>query len=144
MTRKTKVNSTQDKVLRCLSKDVLFSVLPDCHTRVFLIATNPVKEANLVSRIHCKNCLALGGFVYDSTCDAYILNCVDYLDLGTVPVSFVASMSAVPHWKSNVPASEKVLKKYFTQKQKKDIKKFVSKFDKDFLFSYIQMLDPNT
>jgi hypothetical protein len=135
--------STEDKVLRSLNKDIILSTSTNYGTRVLGVVYSCIKESNNIVRINCGSCLALGGYVYDSTNDSYLLNCIDYLEVGTIPVSFIASVKGAPHWKTNVPASDRVLKKYLTSKQKREIKKFLSSFGKGFYLSYIQMLDPN-
>lgn len=132
----------QDKLLRYFKGSISVSE-QQRSTRIFAVVSNPVKEKNFTNSIGCKDCIPLGGFVYDAQSDSYLLQCVDYLDVGTVSISLSLTMEGFSNWHINVPIPEKALKDYLSSKQKKDIKKFFSTFDNNFLFSYVQMLDSN-
>lgn len=131
------------KLFNSLKNDFCVSTLDSCGTYVVLVAVNPVKEANQPKHISCKNFIPLGGLVYDNQSENYIINCFDLLHIGTVPVALIATAKNCPNWSSNLPLTEKLIKKFLDTKQKKEIKKFISTFNKDFIFHYVQMLDPN-
>ena len=88
-------------------------------THVFVVAINKNPAKNFVNRITCKRAMPIGGYVYDSQSDSYIVECADFLNLGTVPVAFM-------------------------QSQKNELKKFKSHFRSDeYEIDYIQLIDPN-
>jgi len=137
------MNAADNKTLRHLKGDLVVSVLESCGTRIILSACSSVKELNETKFLSCKGFLPIGNLVYELQSDNYIINCFDYIDLGTVPISLVATTKGCPSWSAKMPLPEKVIKKHLNSKQKKEIKNFLSKFDKEFSFSYVQMLDPN-
>lgn len=131
------------KLFNSLKSDLCISTLDSCGTYVVLVATSPVKEANQPVRLSCKNFVPLGGLVYDTQSDSYLINCFDLFHIGTLPMALVATVRNCPNWSSNLPLTERMIKKLLSTKQKKEVKKFISIFNKDFIFYYVQMLDPN-
>jgi len=113
-------------------------------TYVIVVAIHKDNSRNIISKISCKKGLPLGGYIYDSHSDAYYIDCVDYLHLGFVPFSFIGRIKGIKHWKSRIPMSESVIKKYLNPLQKKELKNFKNHFRvEDHDIQYIQMIDPN-
>lgn len=126
-----------------LRKSINFSPLENCFTYVIAAVASPVKENNKINSISCRNLIPLGGFVYDLKSDSYLIECFDYLRLGTLPIGFLASIESIPNWTANVPLPPKVIRKFLSRKQKKDLDNFFDSFDDTFRKFYIQMLNPN-
>jgi len=137
------MNTAESKIVRPIKNDLAFSVLDSCGTRVFVVAHSEVKELNETRFLSCKNLLPLSNLVYDSKSDSYIVDCVDYLELATIPISIVATMRSCQGWSVKVPLPEKVIKRYLSARQKKELKSFLSNFDIKISSFYVQMLDPN-
>src|SRR3990167_1972189 len=81
-----------------------------CSQRTFLVllAVHKDPEHNLINRISCKKGIAIGGFVYDSTTDSYQIPCVEYIQLGYLPISLQMQISGLPYWQIRIPLAENV------------------------------------
>ena len=113
-------------------------------THVFVVAINKNPAKNFVNRITCKRAMPIGGYVYDSQSDSYIVECADFLNLGTVPVAFMQSQKNRQEWKQYVAMPESVIKKTLSDFQRNELKKFKSHFRSDeYEIDYIQLIDPN-
>jgi len=133
----------EQKISRIL-KSQLDIRLSNNSTFLLLIAFNKInKSKNVINYISCKKALPIGGFVYDSQMDSYCINCCDYIELGSVPISIEISIKDCFNWVTKTPLPEKIFKKYLNTYQKKEIKNFISKFNEDYDISYVQMIEPN-
>lgn len=90
------------------------------NTLVFAIAVDQeYPDANVVSAVKCHGGTAFGGYAYDRGRDSYIVNCVEFHQIGRLPFSYVLTMKNVGEWQAKVPMPERVLYKHFTPQQKK-------------------------
>lgn len=113
-------------------------------TYVIVVAIHKERIKNIISRISCKKGVPLGGYIYDSHSDSYHVECVDYLHLGFIPLSFIGRIKGIKHWEIKIPMSESVIKKYLTTLQKKELKNFKTHFKaEEYDIQYIQMIDAN-
>lgn len=137
------MNIADNKILRHLKNDLIVSVLESCGTRIMIAVYSRLKEINETKFLSCKGLLPIGNLVYEPRSDSYIINCVDYIEVGTIPISLIATMKGCPSWSVKMPLPEKLIKKHLNSKQKREIRNFLSNFDEGFSSLYIQMLDPN-
>lgn len=106
------------------------------------VAVDPGK--NLINKISCKHGVPIGGYVYNSQYEHYVLNCHDYVPLATVPVSMTLRMRGCTNWMVRVPLSEAVIKRFLSAEQKKLIRQFKVRYQEpDFKVHFIQLTDPN-
>lgn len=113
--------------------------------RTYLVVTAIHKDQsrNIVNRISCKKVVPIGGYIYDSLSDTYQVECCDYLHLGYIPFSLMAT---VPNtgWRFRVPMCEATIKRFMTDLQKKELKNFKSHFkNSDYHIEFMQMIDAN-
>ena len=112
-------------------------------TYLIIVAVNRDNKLNSVIPIACKKGIPIGGFLYNTKTDSYEMECVDYLNLGYITASYFAIIKEL-QWKIRIPMTEKIIKKYLTSMQKKELKNFKIRFkpaEHDFVF--VQMIDPN-
>jgi hypothetical protein len=138
-----------------ISDDMLQKASRDAHrklivkpfqqkTYVIVVAVDQDVTKNFINKISCKRGVPLGGYVYDAQSDTYYIDCADYLHLGYVPFSLIATMSEVDDWELQIPMPEIVIKKYLSPLQKKELRNFKNHFkSENFSIHYIQMVDPN-
>ncbi len=75
---------------------------------------------------------------YDSKNHKYYVDCVEYLDLGIIPISFSIKVAKISHWECKIPIIESVIRKYLTKDQKNKLQKFQNEY-KDCNFDYFQL-----
>lgn len=110
-------------------------------TYLVLMAVHKDAARNVINKVSCKKGIAIGGYVYDSQSDAYHLSCVDYMQLGYIPVSMVLTVGGVHRWEVRMPLAESVIKRYLTPEQKRDIKRFKSVYrPEDHYTQFVQMI----
>ena len=113
-------------------------------TFVIVLAVHRSDIKNDLTRITHKKSVPLGGYVYDSTSDSYHVPCVDYIQLGYIPVSFVVRMPGTGTWRVRVPMPETTLECYMSSNQRSDLKTFKDIYKGDeFHFVFLQVLDSN-
>jgi hypothetical protein len=113
-------------------------------THVIVVAVSKDRTKNKINRISCRKGLYLGGYLYDSQSDSYLVDCADYLNLGSIPISFKIKTKAKSNWENWMPIPENVLNKHFTSMQKKEFKNFKSHFNSDeFEIQFLQTIDAN-
>jgi len=118
--------------------------LEDIPSYLIVAAVSKMPSKNTVVKISCKKGIPLGGYVYDNQSDTYHYECSDYLALGVLPVSAFMTFKEKNSWKVKVPLATSVLKKYLSEMQKKELKRFLKDFPaSDFDLHYIQMTSPN-
>jgi hypothetical protein len=107
-------------------------------THLFVLARDNSGD-NPVKKIPCRSCTALTGMAYDNINDCFCVDCVEYCDLGNVPISVTISLGG---WKKRIPVPEKLLIKHFTESQLMRLNQFKSYFDpKRFSFSFLQAIE---
>jgi len=139
MKRKNKI----PKKLFYLRTEFGLSAVESCVTYLIAAVSSPIKDENKIRFLSCKGLLPLGNLVYDAVSDSYLVDCVDVMHIGTVPISLTATVKGCPHWTSVVPLPERIIKKYLKSKQKREVEGFFSSFKDSFSKFYVQMLDPN-
>jgi hypothetical protein len=113
-------------------------------TYLIVAAIHKNPSNNYIHKVSCKKGIPINGYTYDSQTDSYHVDCADYLHLGYIPISFLANIKDCSFWKTRVPMSENVIKKYLTILQKKELKNFKNHFKTEhYEIHFIQMIDPN-
>jgi hypothetical protein len=98
-------------------------------TLVFAIVNDKKNEdENLVSAIKCFGGVPFGGYAYDRSRDSYIVKCINFLQVGNIPFSYVLTMKNVGDWQVKVPIPEIVLEKYLTPRQRKTLNEYREKW----------------
>ena len=138
-----KQKNSLSKRLFYLRNELNLSVVESCGTYLIAAVASPVREENKIKFLSCKGLIPLGNMVFDTSTDSYVVDCVDVLHVGTVPISLNATIEGCPHWMSTVPLPERIIKKHLDPTQSKEVEKFFSIFSDSFSKFYIQMLDPN-
>jgi hypothetical protein len=99
-------------------KDAMQILRSTERTIVFAIAVDKKNEDNnVMSSIRCNGGTAFGGYARDAARDSYIVQCVEFLQLGSVAFSYVVTMPSAGNWQVKVPIPETVLEKYFNPQQ---------------------------
>jgi hypothetical protein len=99
------------------------------------------KENNQTNSIRCYGGIALGGYAHDQTKDSYLVQCVEYLQLGNLSFSFVITIPSAGNWKAKMPAPEKVIEKHFSPEQRKQLEMYREKYKSPrYDVQFIQML----
>jgi len=108
---------------------------------VLVIMDQEVPKNNTPHHIHCPDGVGFGGYVKDIPKDAYLVDCLDYVSLGTIPVSFSVSVPKSGGWRVAVPMSEKVVEKLLAPYYKRVLKGVRERYPKPrFVLHYMQML----
>lgn len=125
-----------DKKIRSeIKKSFVVKRCPE-HTQIFVLAVHAVR--NVLTPIEYKNGKPLTACAYDVKQGKYYVDCVDYLDLGIIPISFSIRVVRISHWECKVPMTDLVIKKYLTKEQKEKLQAFQDKL-KDCNFEYLQL-----
>ncbi len=69
----------------------------------------------------------------------YYVECYDYLDLGTIPVSFSIKIDKISRWERRIPLTESTIKKYLSYEQKLKLKEFRG-FNKGCRLEFMQLI----
>jgi hypothetical protein len=113
------------------------------NTFVVVVAIHNNPDINAMRRLSAKKGIPIGGYVYDRGHEAYLLRCVDYMNLGFIPLSFKLGMKGVGDWGVNIPIPESILRRHLTVEQKRDLKRFTGQFgaenNPDFRIEFVQM-----
>lgn len=97
------------KVLKSAERTIVFAIIVDAED----------EERNMVSAIRCAGGTSFGGYAHDVSRDAYLVQCIEFHQLGAVPFSLVLTMANIGTWQVKVPIPESVLEKHFAPSQKK-------------------------
>lgn len=127
-------------ILKTLSSNIDLSFSQSTKTRIFVLAKG-LKKKNYIKKIKCNSSVALCDLVYDITSDAYILNCVDFMEIAIVPLSFQAKIKKISSWQVNLPIPEQIFLDFLNSDEKNILDSFIQKHSKDCSISYIQMLE---
>lgn len=109
------------------------------HITVLAISKDPLQ--NYSNNIATDGGIPIGGYTFDSLQQCYSVFCSNSLELGFIPVSFIAQMSHVSNWEIRIPMPATVIKKYLSIKQNDRLKEFCGIY-KDHKFEFLQMLIP--
>jgi hypothetical protein len=112
-------------------------------TYLIVMAVHNDRSRNVLNRISCKKGVPINGYVYDAKADTYCYECVDYLHLGYIPISFSVKLEGAS-WLVRVPMCESVLKKFMTTLQKRELKNFKNHFKgEEYKVEFLQLINPN-
>jgi hypothetical protein len=104
---------------------------------VYAVSIDTAKNRSV--KIPCKHGIPIGGYVYDAVSDAYVIKCIDYANLGVVPISYKLSLPESGNWTVCVPSPERVLKRYMNNTQKSDLKRFKRIMGAECKYEFLQM-----
>lgn len=136
-------DDVHEKVLKDVYRNLKIS-FGNSSTIIVVIAVSNDDSKNFLNRVSCRKGIPLSGYVFDVQTDSYIVECADFLNLGSIPYTFVATQKDKKEWKTFVPMPESVIKKCLSDFQKNELKKFKSHFkSNDYRIEFIQMIDPN-
>lgn len=115
-------------------------ILKTCteHTHIFVLALNP-SENRLTSIIYKERSTPIAGYTYDAKFGQYYVGCADYLDLGTIPISFSIRVDRINRWECRLPVTELIIKKYLDQQQTDKLTAF-KKLNKTCRFEFMQLV----
>jgi hypothetical protein len=111
---------------------------------VIAVAVSRNPERNSKLKIPANKGVPIGGSVYDSLNQCYIIKCRDTLNIGSVGISFFAEMDGSPYWRQSLPVPICVLKRYLSNKQKYDLKHFEDTFASECDINFLQLINHNS
>lgn len=85
-------------------------------THVFVLALNNSKN-KLISIDYKEKSVPMTGCTYDAKFGKFYVECVEYLDLGTIPVSFSIKIDRISRWECKIPLTESVINNYLSEQQ---------------------------
>lgn len=107
---------------------------------VYLVARHPSKGSyNSNTRLSCKKGKPISKEIYDVTTDSYIIDASDYCKIGDIPVNFQLRLKNDDNFVIDIPAPERVLKRYMTKEQLDSLEQFKTSY-KGFDFQFLQVL----
>ena len=107
---------------------------------VLVIVDNDQPQNNEQRHVHCQDGEAFAGYVKDVPKDAYIVDCVDFLSLGVIPVSFTLSLPHTGGWHIPIPMAEAVVEKLLPKYYKRVLNDARHKYPKPrYEFHFLQM-----
>ena len=114
-------------------------ILKTCaeHTHIFVMALHPSRN-KLTSITYKENGISIAGYTYDSKFGQYYIECADYLDLGTIPISFSIRVDRINRWECRLPLTESIIKKYLDKLQTDKLAGF-KKLNKACRFEFMQL-----
>jgi hypothetical protein len=115
--------------------------LLDVPSYVIALLIDPQQKNNTLKKIPCKKgCYA--SLAYDIQSDSIILECIDFLYLGSISKSYSIKMPFNFGWGGFIPLPEGLLKQYLSDTQLSDIEKWLMPYkDKEYVVHYVQMVD---
>lgn len=121
-----------------------FEVQIDGFTETYVVfVAKSISGKNDLLKISCRLGMPIGGYTYDSQTDSYCIEGVDFINLGSVPISHKLKMIN-GNWSVRIPISESLLFKNLNNLQKKDLLNFKANFPEDkFQCFFVQMINPN-
>jgi hypothetical protein len=120
-----------------IKKSILLKVCSE-HTHVFVLALNP-SQNKLTSIVYKEKSSPIAGYTYDAKFGQYYVECANYLDLGTIPISFSIRIDKISRWECKIPLTEPIIKKYLDAKQVEQLWKFKDT-NKGCKFEFMQLV----
>ena len=108
------------------------------HTHVFVLAISKSNN-KLTSIIYKEKSTPITGYTYDTKFGRYYVDCFDYCDLGTIPISFSIKIGKISRWECRIPLTELTIKKYLDQQQSKELAGF-KKLNNGCRFEFMQLV----
>jgi hypothetical protein len=81
----------------------------------------------------------IGGYTYDAKFGQYYAECADYLDLGSIPISFSIRIDKIGRWECRIPLTESIIKKYLNARQNENLNDFKEK-NRGSRFEFLQLV----
>lgn len=97
-------------------------------------------EYDSTLHISCEKGKAISYGCYDIANDAYIVQGVDSISLGSIPVNFKLYAKDSGSVLMDIPLPESVFKRYMTKKQKDLLQSFQTKYKKQYKINFLQVL----
>jgi len=135
-------------------KSKLQLIKVDSPTRVILLIVHKDESKNDITRLNCRNLIPLsgypvgsknipvGGYVYDAVNDSYLVNCIDFFNVGTIPFSYKIKLDNVGVWTVHVPLPEIIITRYLAEEDLRSLNMFKSYYcyEHEFDFNFIQFI----
>lgn len=120
-----------------IKKSIQLKVCPE-HTHIFVLAFSPIKN-RLQAIVYKEKSSPIAGYTYDAKFGQYYVECADYLDLGTIPISFSIRIDKISRWECKIPLTESIIKKYLDQQQVERFGRF-KESSKGSRFEFMQLV----
>lgn len=105
-----------------------------------IVIDNENPDNNEVNAIKCYGGTVIGGYAYDRTRDAYIVQCCSYSHIGYISFSYSISMKNVGTWQARIPIPAGVLEKYLTTSQRTNVENIRKSFPSPkYTLQFVQM-----
>lgn len=108
-------------------------------TTIYVVAICDDNDRNHTLFVPCSG-TPLTHDVYDAVRDGFVTYAVDYCCLCSVPVSYKIEFED-SDFESDIPLPMSVVKRYMDDEEKKEFATWKSKFDKNYRFKTLQMLE---
>lgn len=125
------------------TKSHLSVMRTDYSMYVVAIAVDENRDKNIKLKISTGKGIPFGGYIYDTTYQCYCVKGVDTYNIGSVSVSFHASMPEFPNWMIPIPVPEKILRKHMNGEQKEGLENFERIYSKCKIY-FLQMINHNS
>lgn len=122
------------KILQDPDRTVVFAVVVDLED----------DDKNQITAIRCNGGTAFGGYAHDRSRDSILVRCVECIQVGSVPFSYVMRLPGVGPWQAKVPLSAAVVEKHLPPKNKIALDEWRAKWSgKRYDVQFVQMLGCN-
>lgn len=108
------------------------------HSHIYVLALNKFNN-KLMSIVYKERSTPITGYVYDAKIGQYYVDCVNYLDLGIIPISFSIKIDKINRWECRIPLVESAIKKYLDKGQIAKLKVF-KESHKNCQFDFMQLV----
>lgn len=109
-------------------------------THLMAVVVDKRDELNKHEMVRCVG-EPIGGYAYDMTHDAYYIRCCEYLDLGSIPVSYKMAMPN-SNWVEFVALPDELLERCLTMQQKRSLTQFKERYrDERYSIQFLQSID---
>lgn len=109
-----------------------------------VVIDTKVDECNIPMALKCYGGVAFGGYPYDQNQDAYIVRCVDCVQIGGFSFGFRYTMKGIGDWKQNVPIPGKILLRHMSPAQRAILQQFKERYpEPKYRIEFVQMVNAN-
>lgn len=147
------INNSRDRIVRPQDKEYteseqqvvnafMVETIHDEKTVVVLVIRDLMyPENNVQKHIYCQDGVGFCGYVRDLTKDSYIAECVDFVSLGNIHVSYRVKMPNTGGWSMQVPMPEVVIEKLISPYYKRILDEVKHKYPHPkYELNYMQMI----
>jgi len=107
---------------------------------IYVLAISELDDLNHTIRLSCKKGKPISRHCYDVTSDSYIVSGYDYIKLGVIPFNFQLRLKESNAFVVDIPAPERVLKRYMSERQVKLLDQFKDNHKRQCRFEFLQVL----